>query len=86
MITVTYLENGIRNTRTCDFICADNSLGNTYAFTGVPTYSKNLSLVYFDGADEYSRPLWRKIVLHPGSIIESVSSGFKGIFRFRHYA
>ena len=80
MITVTYLENGIRNTRTCDFICADNSLGKTYAFTGVPTYNRNLTLVWFDGVDEYSRPLWRKIMLLPDTIIE------KGIFRLRHYA
>ena len=73
MLTVTYLENGVRNTRTCDFITADNEKGVAYAYTCIPKLNKNITLIYFDGWNNYGMPLWRRNILSPGTIIEKVA-------------
>ena len=56
MKRVTYLENGIRNTRTCEFIDVDEH--------------ETISLCWKDGLDTLGRPLYRINVLLPGTVIE----------------
>lgn len=56
MKRVTYLENGIRNTRTCDFIDVDDH--------GI------IALCYKDGIDTLARPIYRMNILSPGTVIE----------------
>lgn len=56
MKRVTYLENGIRNIRTCDFIDVDEH--------------ETICLGCKDGLDTLGRPLYRINVLLPGTVIE----------------
>lgn len=56
MKKVTYLENGVRSTRTCDFIDVDDH--------GV------IALCYRDGLDTLARSIYRMNVLLPGTVIE----------------
>lgn len=58
MKKVTYLENGIRTTRTCDFIDRDEQ--------------GNYVLCYKDGLDDIGRGVYRTNVLSPGTVIEKV--------------
>lgn len=56
MKRVTYLENGIRNTRACDFIDVDEH--------------ETISLCWNDGLDTLARPLYRVNILLPGTVID----------------
>lgn len=56
MKKVTYLENGIRNTRTCEFIDVDEH--------------EAISLCWKDGLDSLGRAIYRTNVLLPGTVIE----------------
>lgn len=58
MKKVTYLENEVRSTRTCDFIEQDEHA--------------NYVLSYKDGLDDLGRAVYRSNVLSPGTIIEKV--------------
>lgn len=56
MKRVTYLENGVRSTRTCDFIDVDEH--------------DVVALYYRDGIDSLARPIYRMNILLPGTVIE----------------
>ena len=56
MKRVTYLENGVRRTRTCDFIDVDDH--------------NVIALCYKDGIDSLARPIYRMNILSPETVIE----------------
>jgi len=60
MKKVTYLENEVRITRTCDFIEQDEH--------------GNYVLCYKDGLDELGRAVYRNNVLSPGTVIENAEA------------
>lgn len=56
---VKYVENGEIKTRTCNYVVMDGD--------------KNIHLAYSDGYNFDADPLYRSIVLSPGSVILEVT-------------